>query len=86
MITAPRRSRHRLRFRYDVFERVLAERDKTTDAARAEFLGITQSQYTRCRNGNNLPGEIFVAAVLAALPHVSFDRLFEVFELKDDES
>ncbi|HEY6110036.1 MAG TPA: hypothetical protein VIV56_14150 [Gemmatimonadales bacterium] len=51
-----------------------------TDAAKAEFLGIYQSQYTRAKNGTTRPSDIFISQVLKALPNETFERLFEIVE------
>jgi hypothetical protein len=55
------------------------------DTARAAFLKIHQSQYTRARNNSIQPSHVFITRVLTALPQVAFERLFEVVEVDPEQ-
>jgi len=72
---------HRLRFRVETFELIMDKAGYLTDASKADFLGIHQSQYTRAKNGATRPTDIFISQVLKALPRETFERLFEVVEV-----
>jgi len=57
----------------------------TGDTARAKFLKIAQSQYTRARNNSIQPSHVFITRVLTALPQVAFERLFEVVDVDQEQ-
>jgi hypothetical protein len=76
------RKRHRLRFRHDAFKKHVAGDQPVADEALAMLLGMNTSQYTRVKNGR-LPGNAFIAAVVAVLPDVPFTDLFDVFDERE---
>ena len=72
---------HRLRFRSEVFDRIVTEFGLVTDASKAKFLGIDQSQYTRAKNNTVEPSQVFIKQVLTSLPQATFEKLFEIVEV-----
>lgn len=72
---------HRLKFRAAVFDNIAEQFGLVTDAAKARFLGIDQSQYTRAKNNTVEPSQVFIKHVLMALPQVTFEKLFEIVEV-----
>jgi len=72
----------RLRFKIDVFDRIVSGYGLVTDSSKAKFLGIAQSQFTRVKNGVTQPSQIFIMQVMTALPRVPFDQLFEIVEVE----
>lgn len=77
----------RIRLRGAVVDNLLAQMGHTSDAKRAEFIGIAKSQYIRVRNRTVAPGEQFIAKLLWALRDltvIDFEDIFEV--VADDES
>lgn len=72
-----------IRFRVDEFEALADKRGHLTDAARALFLEVDASNYSRISRGETRPSQQFIAAVLTAFaddPEINFKRLFEVVE------
>lgn len=76
----------RLRFRVETFDPIMTALGLTTDAAKARFLGIAQSQYSRAKNNTVQPSQVFIAQVLTALPRVPFEQLFEIVVGVDDKA
>lgn len=76
-------NRRRLRFRVENFDPIMAALGLTTDAEKARFLGIQQSQYTRAKNNTVQPSQVLIAQVLTALPRVPFEQLFELVDVDD---
>lgn len=76
------RKRYRLRFRHEVFKKHVAGDEPAVDEGLAMVLGMHTSQYSRVKNGA-LPGNAFIAAVVAVLPDVPFDELFELFDERE---
>lgn len=79
--TVTRYAAFRLRFRIEAFDQIMDELAIRSDAAKAKFLGIHQSQYTRAKNGTVQPSEVFITQVLTALPDSTFEDLFEIVEV-----
>lgn len=72
-----------IRFLVDEFEEETNDRGYTTDAARALFLEVDASNYSRISRGETRPSQQFIAAVLAAFsddPDVTFKRFFRIVE------
>lgn len=57
----------------------------TTDQAKAELVGVNPATYSRVTRGITAPGERFIAGILAALPQVPFEDLFEVVVTDDEQ-
>lgn len=68
----------RVVFRVDAFERIATQLGLADDTARAHFLGVSQSHYSRVTRGLTNVGESFIAAVLTAVPDMPFEWLFSV--------
>jgi hypothetical protein len=71
----------RLRFRIEVFTEIAQALGLDTDDARARFLGVNPSNYSRIARGITRPSQQFVAAAMRAFasdPEICFETLFEV--------
>lgn len=68
--------RPRVVFLIEEFDRITTALGLVTDAARAEFLGVSPPALSKIRNGHNGPSADFIAAVRTALPRVPYERLF----------
>jgi transcriptional regulator with XRE-family HTH domain len=69
-----------LRLRVAEFDRLTAKRGWTTDAQRADALGISRALMSRVRSGELRPGQKFIAAVLTIWGSAGYDVLFETDE------
>lgn len=74
-----------IRLRLEAFEKHCAKRGLRTLGDRADFIGIHYTNLGRIIRGDVVPGEVFIAATLAAFGVRRFYELFEVV-IDDDES
>lgn len=74
----------KVRLRTKQLDKFFALKGVKTDAARADAIGVNAATFSRVVRGLTAPGEVFIAGVLAALPEMSFEDLFEVVD--DSES
>ncbi|MEL7566415.1 MAG: helix-turn-helix transcriptional regulator [Dehalobacterium sp.] len=49
---------------------------KLTDSDFAAFIGIDRTMLWRVKTGRNRPGKEFIARILTAYPHKSFEDIF----------
>ncbi|WP_414936648.1 helix-turn-helix domain-containing protein [Amycolatopsis sp. cmx-11-51] len=66
-----------MRIRVDALDKIATGQGLRTRYAIAKRLGVSQSTVGRVLDGEQLPGNPFIAATLAGLA-VSFDAVFEV--------
>lgn len=66
-----------IRLRADAFAAWAARLGLETEAAQAERIGVDRATLSRIRRGEIVPGEKFIAAVLAAYDG-TFEEIFEV--------
>lgn len=79
----------KVRFKVERANEIAAARGLTLDQEKAEFFGISQSNYSRVITGQRGPGDRFIAAVLASNPgdpDITFDELFEIVPVTRDGS
>lgn len=70
-----------LRLKTDEFDKLAAAVvGAPTNKELADRLGIGEVHLSQLRNHRVSPGEKFIAAVCAAMPHVPFEQLFEIVE------
>ncbi|GAA1029718.1 MULTISPECIES: helix-turn-helix domain-containing protein [Amycolatopsis] len=67
----------RVRIRVDALDKIATGQGLRTRYAIAKRLGVSQSTVGRVLDGEQLPGNPFIAATLTGLD-VSFDAVFEV--------
>ncbi|MFB9726355.1 helix-turn-helix transcriptional regulator [Haloechinothrix salitolerans] len=70
----------RVRIRVDVLDKIANGAGLRSRYAIAKKLGVSQSTVGRVLDGEQLPGNPFIAATLTAFD-VSFDEVFEVGEV-----
>lgn len=75
----------RVHLRLDEFDRITTALGYVTDADRAAFCRISPAALSKIRNGVNSPSERTIAAICAALPRVSFERLFAITPTTTEE-
>jgi hypothetical protein len=68
-----------IRLRPDAFAAWAARLGLETEGAQAEHIGVDRTTLSRVRRGDIIPGERFIAAVLAA-SGCKFEKLFEVVQ------
>jgi transcriptional regulator with XRE-family HTH domain len=66
-----------IRLRADAFAAWAARLELETESAQAERIGIDRATLSRVRRGEIVPGEKFIAAMLAAYDG-TFEEMFEV--------
>jgi len=66
-----------IRLRADAYDAWTAREKLGSEFAQAERIGIDRSGLNRVRRGETVPGEKFIAALLAA-SGMAFEELFEV--------
>lgn len=69
----------RIRIRFDALDELRAEYGLKSRYALAKRLGVSQSTIGRVLDGEQAPGEQFIAAAVAKLG-VPFDAVFEVVD------
>lgn len=69
-----------LSFDPDAFDELTQERGFATDAEKAAFLGVSESQWNRVSRGLTKPGATFIAACVWAFPGTPdvFNKLFPI--------
>jgi hypothetical protein len=80
-----RQKRSRIIFRTEEFDRLIEPITGKNDGDKATFLGVDPGNFSRIRRGQPV-GEEFIAAVLLALPAVSFEQLFYVRRAENAEA
>lgn len=86
---ARRTSATRLRFNVTEWDRIAEDLGLTTDADKAQFLGVDPSNYHRISRGQTDPSSSFVARTMKALqdhPGVTFEQMFPIIETDPAEA
>jgi transcriptional regulator with XRE-family HTH domain len=74
-------ARPTLRLRTEKFDELAAAvTGARTDRELADKLGVSYNHLSQVRTGARTPGGQFIAAVIAAMPHVAFEDIFETVE------
>lgn len=76
-----------LRLRVEEFDKLTAAViGAPTQGELARRLGVDPAHLSQLRTGKRAPGEVFIAAVKVAMPHVSFEQLFEVVDAETSDA
>lgn len=74
-----------VRLRQDVFARVVCLAGFTSDYALAKTMQVNRSTIARVTAGDLQPGPAFIGGALTALTPMTFDDLFTVVEVDDND-